>query len=256
MDCLYVVIPAYNEEENIRAVVQQWHPVVEQVGGDSRLVILNDGSKDSTYETLLSLAEEYPRLVPVDKENQGHGATILKGYRYAMNHGADYIFQTDSDGQTLPEEFWRLWRDREKGGLLIGYRKERQDGVSRIFVTRVLRLVLFVSFGVWTMDANTPFRLMKASQLRRVLDWIPRNYHLSNVIMTVVYERFGLGVTYYPITFRPRQGGKNSINFKKIVRMGWQALLDFGRLNVKYSRELRRRREAKFIRMRKRRKSS
>lgn len=154
-DRLIIVIPAYNEEENIENVVAQWHPIVEKTGEDSRLFVINDGSTDRTQEELDHLQGKYPQLRTVKKENQGHGATILYGYRCAIAEGADYIFQTDSDGQTLPEEFWKLWADRKKCGLLIGSRKRRQDGWQRIFVTRVLRLVILVTFHCWVEDANT-----------------------------------------------------------------------------------------------------
>lgn len=223
-------MPAYNEEANIRQVISQWYPIVEKIGGTSRLVVLNDGSKDRTGQVLRRCMEEYPRLVGINKENEGHGATILRGYQYAIQQGADYIFQTDSDGQTIPGEFWRLWKNREQGGLHIGHRKKRQDGISRIFVTRVLRLALFVTFGVWVKDANTPFRLMEARELAQVIQDIPERFNLSNVLMTVIYKKRQLGVHYYPITFRPRQGGKNSINMKKIVPIGRQAFADFRRL--------------------------
>ena len=163
-DRLIIVIPAYNEEENIENVVAQWHPIVEKTGGDSRLFVINDGSTDRTQEELDHLQGKYPQLRTVKKENQGHGATILYGYRCAIAEGADYIFQTDSDGQTLPEEFWKLWADRKKCGLLIGSRKRRQDGWQRIFVTRVLRLVILATFHCWVEDANTPFRLMRAGR--------------------------------------------------------------------------------------------
>lgn len=226
-DCLYIVMPAYNEEANIGTVIEQWYPVVEQVGGKSRLVILNDGSKDDTYKKIQEYEKKYPRLTGIDKENEGHGATILRGYRFAIDAGADYIFQTDSDGQTLPEEFWQFWRKRRVCGLLIGYRKGRKDGISRIFVTRVLRLVLFAVFHTWIKDANTPYRLMRAAQLNKVLHDIPENFNLSNVLMTVIYKKRNLGVYYIPITFRPRQGGKNSLNMKRIAKMGWKAWKDF-----------------------------
>ena len=189
MDKLYIVMPAYNEEANIEAVVSQWHPLVEKIGSDSRLVVMDDGSKDHTYEKLKDLQKKFPQLVGVTKENEGHGATVLRAYHYAVDHGADYVFQTDSDGQTLPEEFWPLWENRQRGGLLIGQRKGREDGISRVFVTRVLRLVLFAVFRVWVKDANTPFRLMKASELEQVLKKIPEGFNLSNVIMTVIYEK-------------------------------------------------------------------
>lgn len=229
-DTLYIVIPAYNEEANIEKVIAQWHPVAEKAGGESRLVVLNDGSRDSTYEKIKSCEKKYPRLIGIDKPNEGHGATVLRGYHYAIEAGADYIFQTDSDGQTLPEEFGKFWVNREKCGLLIGYRKKRKDGLSRIFVTRVLRLVLLFSFGTWIEDANTPYRLMKASQLKKVLKRIPDGFNLSNVLMSVIYKKHHLGVYFYPITFLPRQGGKNSINMKRIAGIGKRALKDFRKM--------------------------
>ena len=220
-------MPAYNEEENIGQVIENWYPVIEKTGGESRLVILNDGSKDGTYRKIQEYEKKYPWLVGIDKENEGHGPTILRGYHYAIRSGADYVFQTDSDGQTLAEEFWQFWEKREKCGLLIGYRKGRKDGLSRVFVTKVLRLVLYLAFGVWVKDANTPYRLMKADQLQEVLKRIPDGFDLSNVLMTVIYEKHALGVDYIPITFRPRQGGRNSLNMRRIVRMGRKAWKDF-----------------------------
>ena len=229
-DSLYIIMPAYNEEKNIGSVIEQWYPVVEKIGAGSRLVILNDGSKDGTYKKIQKYQEKYDRLIGIDKSNEGHGGTILKGYHYAVDAGADYVFQTDSDGQTRPEEFWQFWEKRKKCGLLIGYRKKREDGLSRIFVTRVLRLVLFLIFGTWVKDANTPYRLMRGKQLEKVLKRIPDGFFLSNVLMTVIYEKHHLYVEYIPITFRPRQAGKNSINMKRIAGIGRQALGDFIRL--------------------------
>ncbi|MBS6194609.1 MAG: glycosyltransferase family 2 protein [Clostridiales bacterium] len=233
-DRLIIVIPAYNEEMNIESVVQQWHPIVEKIGEESRLFVINDGSTDGTQEKLVELQKRYSCLRAVKKANQGHGATILYGYHCAIADGADYIFQTDSDGQTLPEEFWPLWEKRAEYGLLIGSRKGRQDGWQRVMVTRVLRLVLRMTFGCRVEDANTPFRLMDSKTLSKVLEEIPENYSLSNVLMTVLYTKRNLGVRYFPITFRPRQGGKNSINMKRIFRIGTKALKDFRHLSRQY----------------------
>ena len=207
MEKLYVIIPAYNEGMNIEQCIDDWYPIVERHNGngESRLVIINDGSKDNTYEIMQKLAKDKPLFTPLTKANGGHGDTVLYGYRYAIRHDADYIFQTDSDGQTVPEEFWKLWEDRKKCGLLIGSRKRRQDGWRRIFVTRVLRLVILVTFHCWVEDANTPFRLMRAVELEEVLKEIPAQYFLANVLMTVRYTKEGRRVMYYPITFRPRQ---------------------------------------------------
>lgn len=226
-DKLYIVMPAYNEEANIETVVQEWHPVVEGIGPDCRLVVVNDGSKDKTYDKLLELKEKYPQLEPVTKANSGHGATVLFAYNYALEHGADYIFQTDSDGQTRPDEFGPFWEDRKLYDAIIGHRNHRQDGFSRVFVTKTLKLVIRLVFGVSVTDANTPFRLMPRATLEKYLPKIPKDFNLSNVILSVLLVKNKDNVKFVPITFRPRQGGVNSINLKRIFKIGIQAVKDF-----------------------------
>ena len=238
MDILYIVIPAYNEEENIDEVINDWYPVIERHSGDgkSRMVVIDDGSKDGTYARLLKAAETRPLLVPITKPNGGHGATVLYGYHYALEAGADYIFQTDSDRQTLPEEFEPFWQERKNWDMIIGWRKGRQDGASRVFVTKTLKAVIRTCFGISVPDANTPYRLMKAETLENYIKLIPENFNLSNVLLTVIFYKKGCRVKYIPITFRPRQGGLNSINMKKIFKIGMQALNDFKTLNEVISR--------------------
>jgi dolichol-phosphate mannosyltransferase len=231
LDKLYIIIPAYNEEANIEQVIREWYPVVERIGNGSRLLVIDDGSKDRTYQIMQQLAASMEFLEPITKKNSGHGATILYGYHYAIEAGADYIFQTDSDGQTLPEEFWPFWEQRSRYDMVIGHRKGRQDGISRVFVTKTLKFVLWLCFHVRITDANTPFRLMKSSTLQEYLKLIPDQFNLSNVMISVIYAKKKRRVKYIPVTFRPRQGGINSINMKKIIRIGKQAFVDFRRIN-------------------------
>ncbi len=231
MNTLYIVMPAYNEEMNIEMVVAQWHPVVEKIGNDSRLLIVNDGSKDNTYQKLLSLQNQYPLLIAVDKPNSGHGATCLFAYRKAIEAKADYIFQTDSDGQTNPDEFWQFWENRNEFDFIIGSRDSRQDGMGRVFVTRVLRLVVWMMFGQWVKDANTPFRLMKTERLIPILKIIPEDFFLSNVVISVIAVKKKEKCKWIPISFKPRQGGVNSINFKRIFKIGQKAIGDFREIN-------------------------
>lgn len=230
---LYIVIPAYNEEDNIGNVIDDWYPIVEKHNGnqESRLLIIDDGSKDKTFGIMQEYAKTRPLFQPVTKKNSGHGATVLYGYRYALDHGADFVFQTDSDGQTLPSEFSRFWEQRKNYDMVIGYRNNRKDGFSRILVTKVLKLVIRICFGTVVTDANTPFRLMSRESLMENIQYVPDEFNLSNVILSVVYTKKGQKVRFIPITFRCRQGGKNSINLKKIVKIGLQALKDFSTIN-------------------------
>lgn len=229
-DKLYIIIPAYNESANIEKVAMEWHKVVEQIGEESRLVIINDGSKDNTLAILLRLKRKLPQLVVLNKPNSGHGATLLYGYKYAIKENADYIFQTDSDGQTVPREFFGFWHAREISDVIIGHRNKRQDGFSRFIVTKVLKLVIFLSFGVTVKDANTPFRLMKTSVLKKYIKKVPKNYNLSNVLLSILFIKNKENVTFVPITFKPRQGGKNSINLPKIFKIGLNTMRDFAYL--------------------------
>ncbi|CCZ09995.1 glycosyltransferase family 2 protein [uncultured Culturomica sp.] len=226
MDKLYIVMPAYNEEANIRTVVEQWHPVVEQIGEDSRVVIVDDGSKDATYRVLEELRATYPQLIGLTKKNSGHGSTCLYAYRYAIEQGADYVFQTDSDGQTDPVEFTSFWEQRADYDFLIGARKERQDGFSRVVVTKVLKLVVMFIFGRVIEDANTPFRLMRASKLALLLKEIPQDFFLANVLVSVLAVSENMKTRWIPITFKPRQGGVNSINLKRIMKIGIKSVKD------------------------------
>lgn len=224
-------MPAYNEAENIEEVVKMWYPVVEKCGTGSRLVIANDGSKDNTFEIMTRLKEKYPLLIPINKENSGHGATVLYLYRYAIENGADYIFQTDSDGQTNPDEFWQFYDNRNKYDFQIGYRKGRQDGGSRIFVTKTLKLIVWIMFHEWVTDANTPFRLMKTERLKEILKVIPEDFFLCNVAISAIAVKWKESIKFYKITFKPRQGGINSINMKRIFKIGWKAIGDFRMIN-------------------------
>lgn len=231
MSKIYFVMPAYNEAENIEDVVKQWHPVVEKCGKECRLVIANDGSKDNTYAIMQQLQVKYPQLVALDKPNSGHGATVLYLYRYAIENGAEYIFQTDSDGQTDPNEFWQMYENKEKYDFQIGTRGGRQDGASRVFVTKTLRLVVWMMFHEWVKDANTPFRLMLVDKLKAIMDVIPSDYFLCNVAISAIAVKWNYKIGWYPITFKPRQGGVNSINMKRIFKIGVKALSDFRTIN-------------------------
>lgn len=228
-DSVYVIIPAYNEEENIVKVIEQWCLVVEQHAGiDSKVVIINDGSKDNTLERAQELTKVFRSLVVLDKENQGHGATVLYGYEYALKNNPKYIFQTDSDGQTNPEEFLNFWYERDNYDVIIGHRKGRQDGFSRIIVTKTLKLVLFLIFHTYITDANTPFRLMKKEVLEDKIKKVPEGFFLSNVLLSVLFVKDkNINVKFKKITFAKRQGGVNSINIPKIIKIGFKSLKEF-----------------------------
>lgn len=232
MEKLYIIVPAYNESENIEKLIKEWYPVVEKHNGSgqSRFVVINDGSKDNTYELLEKLAVDRPLLKPLTKNNGGHGATVLYGYRYAIENHADWIFQTDSDGQTNPDEFEAFWNLRGENDAIIGNRVIRGDGASRKFVENTVCFFLRCIFGVKVRDANAPFRLMKTSLVNKYINKLPDDFNIPNIMFTTYFVYFHEKVRFMPITFKSRQGGKNNINLSKIIKIGYKAVGDFREL--------------------------
>ena len=231
MDTLYIVMPAYNEEENIGSVVKSWYPILKGKSEASRLVIADSGSKDRTHEILEQLkAGDYPQLEILYTANQYHGPKVIALYKYAIANGADYIFQTDSDGQTDPEEFGAFWKARKKYNGIFGNRKVRGDGKDRAFVEKVVCSLLRLYFGVKIPDANAPFRLMKAQTVAKYIDKMPEDYNLPNIMMTTYFAYYREPTAFRTISFKPRQAGVNSVNIPRIVKIGWNALGDFRKL--------------------------
>lgn len=224
---IYVVMPAYNEEENIESVVKQWYPILKFGNKESRLVIADSGSVDKTHKILVNLKKKYPQLEIVSKSMKQHGPKVIYLYKYSIKNKADWIFQTDSDGQTNPLEFEGFWNLRNKYDVILGNRIVRGDGKSRAFVEKVVCFLLRLYFGVNVSDANAPFRLMKASVVNKYVHNFKEEYNLPNIMMTTYFAYYNEKLFFKEITFKPRQGGVNSMNIPKIVKIGWNALSDF-----------------------------
>lgn len=226
-EILFIVMPAYNEEEAIEETIKSWYKVIEKVGEASRLIVFNDGSKDNTSQIVSRLSTELKQLQLIDKPNSGHGSTCTYAYNYSISQGADFVFQTDSDGQTNPEEFWSFWEQRNQYDFIIGYRALREDGQKRVFASKVLSFVIKIVFRVSVPDSNTPFRLMKVEKLKHLMNAVPTDFFLSNVIISTLVVMRNESQLWLPITFRPRQGGVNSINFKRMFSIGVKSIIDF-----------------------------
>lgn len=230
MDILYIVMPTYNESANIESVVKQWYPILDGKDQLSKLVIADGGSTDNTLEILNKLKGEYPKLVVLSQPGTDHGTKVRFLYDYAIKNGADFVFQTDSDGQTNPDEFQTFWDLRSEFDAIIGDRSDRQDGKSRVFVEKVLLVLLKLFFGAKIPDSNAPFRLMKTELLNKYLYKIPEKFNLPNAVLCAYFDHYKEHVTYRHVSFKPRQGGKNYINPKRIVKIGWQCLGNFMKL--------------------------
>jgi dolichol-phosphate mannosyltransferase len=229
---LAVVIPVYNEEANIANVVREWTGAIGPLGIDYVLLTVNDGSRDGTAAALQRLAQEFPgRVEPVDKANAGHGLACRTGYEMAVARGAAWTLQIDSDGQCNPDYFAEFWRSRTDADVIFGVRKTRDDGFMRVLISGVCSAVTSVLTGLNLKDANVPYRLIRTGALKQALPRIPADFDMQNVALTLALKRdLALRWRYIPIHFRNRQGGTNSINLRRILRMGLTLVMSLNRI--------------------------
>lgn len=228
-------MPAYNEEANIEKVIKAWYPLLDKTSSNSRLIIADSGSTDKTHVILTKMQANYPKLEILTDTAKQHGPKLIALYDYAIKNNADFIFQTDSDGQTNPAEFQKFWAHRNQYNGIFGNRIVREDGKIRAFVEHVVCFLLKLYFGVQLPDANAPFRLMKTETVKKYLYKLPKDYNLPNIMLTTYYAYYKEKMKFYPISFKNRQGGKNSIDIVKITKIGWKALKDFHNLKKELS---------------------
>ena len=227
LDSIYIVMPAYNEEANIKEVVKKWYPLLDGKSEKSRLWVADSGSVDRTHEILLGLKDDYPKLEIVSDCEKQHGPKLIRLYKKSIEDDVDYVFQTDSDGQTDPKEFDDFWKKRKEFDAILGNRTKRGDGKLRALVEKVVCILLCLFFGVKVPDANAPFRLMKVSMLKKYIDRFSETYNLPNIMLTCFFAYYKEKICFCEISFGARKAGKNSINIRRIAGIGIKAVKDF-----------------------------
>jgi glycosyltransferase involved in cell wall biosynthesis len=212
-------MPVYNEAPVLRAVVEEWLPVLRDTGIAVTFCAIDDGSTDATPAVLRQLALEHPGIEVVTKPNTGHGRTCVFGYRLAIARGAGRILQIDSDGQCDPTYFPELWRLGAQHPLVFGRRRIRHDGTWRRRVSTLLAVGAAAATGVWVRDPNVPYRLMTAAALREVIDDIPDDVDLANVYVAVALEARNR-IRWVDIVFRRRLAGRSHRSWRAMLRPG------------------------------------
>jgi glycosyltransferase involved in cell wall biosynthesis len=222
-----IVMPAYNEGEVIAEVVEKWTDLLKKGFKEEDkpiLIVVNDGSKDNTWETLSQLEKTNPLLVAVNQPNGGHGNAVVNAYKKALELDAEYVFQTDSDDQFETEDFFKLWDKRQESNFILGYRKQRFDAPIRLVITRILKASIFLFFGTPIEDSNIPFRLIKGSFLKKQIESLPDPTPFApNIFIAVMAKKSGQKLFSIPITHKDRHTGEVSIKKMKLLKVCWQS---------------------------------
>ena len=197
------MVPVYNEAAAVGGVVREWAARVRALCPQAVFCIVDDGSTDASPAVLDRLSADLPRLQVLRQPNRGHGQACLAGYRAALDAGARWVLQIDSDGQCDPGCFERLWAARGPAAAVLGRRRRREDGLVRTVISRVLSLVVLAATGVRVRDANTPYRLMRADALAAALPRVAADVYLANILVALTLQA-GPGITWVDVGFRQR----------------------------------------------------
>ncbi len=214
---LAVVIPVYNEEEIISTVLSEWYQKLKELEINFEIHVYNDGSKDNTLKNITETSELLERIIVHDKENSGHGPTILMGYR--ENSHAEWVFQVDSDNEMSPDEFSRVWDNREYADFIFGHRYGRKSPVTRKIVSFISRLIVGFLYSSRGYDVNAPYRLMKSSVFEDFWKMIPDDTFAPNIVITGIAGYVNCKIIEIPITHCNRVTGEVSIQKFKLLKM-------------------------------------
>ncbi|PZR54344.1 glycosyltransferase family 2 protein [Xylanimonas oleitrophica] len=207
---LLVVVPAWNEESTIAAVVAE---VQQEVPGADVLVV-NDGSTDRTADVARAAGAAVLDL-PL---NLGVGGAMRAGFKYALRERYDAVVQIDGDGQHDPRHVLRLWEtmQQERADIVIGARFAGEGDYSvrgpRKWAMGLLATVLSRVSRTRLTDTTSGFKLMNARALEVFASNYPAEYLGDTVEALVIASRARLSVRQVGVAMRPRAGGTPSHN--------------------------------------------
>ena len=230
---LNIIIPVYNESEIIDVVIQDWIQELSKLNISLRLNLYNDGSKDKTLDVLRLQQLRYPeRIKVVNKDNTGHGPTILTGY--GQNLDSEWVFQVDSDNEIKAKYFGEFWGIRDGYDFIIGKRVNRDAPFFRKFMAYFSQLLVLMMYGKGVQDVNCPFRLMKISTFWSIFESIPTNTFAPNVIISGMAVKNKVGIKNLNIQFQKRTTGVNSLNsnYFKLIKICLKSFLQ----TIKYAK--------------------
>jgi glycosyltransferase involved in cell wall biosynthesis len=217
-----VVVPVYNEEGVIRALVADLERELPRLVGAFEAIVVDDASTDGTPGLLDELARTRPWLrVHHADHNGGHGRSVMCGLDLAS---AEWIFQIDSDGQFVVAEFERLWELRHESDLVLGIRVRRRDPLHRLVLTRAVQGAASILARRRLRDVNTPFRLLRRTAWVDCGSLIDRDTLAPNVLVTVAAVVKGWRVKEVPVTHLPRERGTSTLRWLRLVRFSFRGL--------------------------------
>ncbi|MEV5746962.1 polyprenol monophosphomannose synthase [Actinoallomurus sp. NPDC052308] len=233
-----VIIPTYNERENLEIIVDRVRAAVPTVD----ILIADDASPDGTGEIADEIAARDEQVHVLHRQGkEGLGAAYVAGFNWGLEHGFEVLVEMDADGSHQPEELPRLLGALEHSDLAIGSRWVRGGQVqnwpkNREVLSRGANTYARLMLGIPVRDSTGGFRAYRATTLRKIgIDDVTSQGYCFQVDLTLRTVRCGLQVAEVPITFVERERGNSKMSRDIIVEAfrrvtGWGVAYRLGSL--------------------------
>lgn len=225
MDKKLVIIPTYNEKENIEKIIRTVFGL-----GDYHILIIEDNSPDGTAEIVKKLIGEYPEKLFIEerKGKLGLGTAYIHGFKWALAHNYDFVFEMDADFSHNPEDLARLYAAcvDENADLAIGSRYCKGVNVinwpmSRLLMSYYGSAYVRIMLGIPVHDTTAGFKCYRATTLRAIdFDKIHHVGYGFQIEMKYNVYKLGFKIVEVPIIFKDRTEGTSKMSggiFKEAI---------------------------------------
>ncbi len=211
---LSIVIPIYNEEENLPILYEKLKKVLDSLGKSYEIIFVNDGSTDRSWEIIKELAEKDPHVVGVNfRRNFGQTAAMSAGFDIAKG---EVIITMDGDLQNDPEDIPKLLEKLDEGyDIVSGWRKDRKDDfISRTLPSKIANWLISKVTGVHLHDYGCSLKAYRA-EVAKNLDY----YGEMHRFLPALSKAVGAKVTEIPVKHHPRIYGKSKYGISRTFKV-------------------------------------
>lgn len=219
-----VIIPTYNERENIEPILDR---VLAQPHGLEVLVV-DDGSPDGTGELVEARSGKDPRVHVLRRPGKmGLGSAYRDGFRYALDHGAEYIFEMDADFSHDPDSIGEFLKNAQEVDVVLGSRYLHGVTVvnwplSRLILSYCANRYTRIVTGLPVNDATGGFKCFRRRALEGVrLDRVQSDGYAFQIEMSFKCWKRGFTIREIPILFVDRRAGVSKMNRRIVWEAAW-----------------------------------
>lgn len=209
-----IIIPIYNEEENIKELVQKLEDVINKIDDESEIIFVNDGSTDKSYDLLFEEYNKYGNIVLVNlARNYGQTYALSAGFEIAKGN---VIMSMDGDLQHDPYEVPLFIEKINQGyDVVSGWRKERKDDfITRKLPSQIANWLISLLSGIRIHDFGTTFKAYKHDIIKRI-----NLYGEQHRFIPALASWLGASITEIPITNVVREKGKSNYGLERTFKV-------------------------------------